>query len=582
MSISAPVHSFLDLPPEVADHALRFCSILDIARFSCTSRDALRVSRRALSARSSITNKDVMTSSTARNIAIIRFIAEHCFSLETFSVSLPGQGCISSIALETMVMLAHKTSHLVELNLVNIDLNDRALVAISWAAPNLAHIMLGSTNPLVPNNSFGDVGMIAIVERCSKLESVGLVQCRGCSDHFLNAMGLCCKGMKQLMLNACPHITEFGLSGFANLCQDLELLDLAGMRLLLGEVKDVSEIWSSFSKNLKEIRLKKGCRFEKASLIQFFSDATKLESVELHGHLVTDQILTMIAAHCQGLQSLILKSSRVTSQGLTLLTQQCPNIKEIKLIGKRPCRNMQSITLSMQQYLSPLLPDISKNCKSLTSVEVEGLSTVPVSEVESLLNSDLTEKLENLSLSWSDLRKPDGSYDWDGVEVGGCLCRCRNLRSLRMESYPGNADTVARAISSLRNSLTCLSLSKTNLTDDGLKSLIHANIHIRQIDLSCCNDISSEGLEKTVKAIGQYWQEVKFYEVTAVSDAVVDGILNTCHEIEYLNIVMPPGTRSRITESGFRRLSAAVQSRYFIVERMCGVLRGKSLDWRRH
>ncbi|GMH42102.1 hypothetical protein BSKO_10021 [Bryopsis sp. KO-2023] len=581
MSISAPVHSFLDLPPELADHALSFFTILDIARFSSTSRDALRVCRRALNARSSITNKDVLTSSITRNIAIIRFIAEHCFSLQTFSVSFPEQCWISSVILESMVMLAHKTSHLVELNLVNINLDDRALVAMSWAAPNLAHIILGSTTPSVPNNSFGDVGMNAIVERCSKLESLGLVQCHGCSDDFLYAMGSCCKGMKQLMLHSCLHITEFGISGFASLCQNLELLDLAGMRLLLDEVKDgdISKIWSSCSKNLKVLRLKEGCRFKKASLVQFFSDATKLESVELHGCRVTDEILATIAANCQGLQSLKLRSAKVTPQGLNLVTQQCPNIKEIGLTREGLIHKTRGISLS---YCYPFLPDISKNCKSLTSVEVEGLSTVPASEVECLLDSDLTGRLEDLSLTWGDLCGSDGGNERNGVEVGGYLCGCRCLRSLRMENYPGTADMVAHAISCLGNPLTCLSLSGSNITDEGLKYLIHANIHVRQIDLSCCNSISSEGLVETVKAIGQYWQEVNFSKVTAVSDEVIDAILDTCHEIEYLNIGMPPDARSRITGSGVRRLRAAVHSRYFKVERMSGTPRAKSLDWRRH
>jgi hypothetical protein len=240
---------------------------------------------------------------------------------------------------------------------------------------------------------------------------------------------------------------------------------------------------------------------------------TNLVSIDLHemGRSKYDRAafnrgLCLIAQHCD-LQKIVVTETAITDTTLTSTVKNCTNLMHINV---RNCSSLSDASiLTMVQ-----------SCPKLLYLDVEGTS-VELSTVNSI--AQYCPLLQHL-----DLRSTRAS-------ARGCAAleqRCPDLTYLGCKTT--ERDVLALATG--RPNLEALITPFTQACDGGLTALVEGCPHLRELDLSYCTNITSEGLV----SVAEHSSDLRMLRLMGFAEPSYPGlykILQRCEKLDELHLV---------------------------------------------
>ena len=253
-------------------------------------------------------------------------------------------------------------------------IKDHGLSFIGQCCPDLRVIDLCG-------NNITDVGLVALVQGCSLLESVNLYCCSNITFITLSALSTGCSRLQSIKLTG-TGITDAGISILAQGCPLLQSIHLESCDFVTNfGLLTLAQKCSKFT----AVTISSCCNIRSTGLSILMHRWPRLLSINLSGESITDSVLSALARGCPQLQSLNLYSCHgVTNVGMCALALACPNLQSIEICYSdnikdaslravaQGCHKLQSIYLHCLRNITDSgLFALSRGCPDLSSVRVE-------------------------------------------------------------------------------------------------------------------------------------------------------------------------------------------------------------------
>jgi len=171
-----------------------------------------------------------------------------------------------------------------------------------------------------------DVGL-QLVSNCRYIEIFRAENCTSLTDTGVQSLALGCPFLRLASLSGCIAVTDIGISGFGDMCQKLEHLDLC--RCHVGDRGMFSLVPTA--------RLPcRGCPL--------------LREIVLSWTAVTDAGVEALAACCPQLEEINLFQTRVSDIGLRALVEGCPLLQKLNIAS---CFNVTQDGIALVGHLLP-------------------------------------------------------------------------------------------------------------------------------------------------------------------------------------------------------------------------------------
>lgn len=391
-------------------------------------------------------------------------------------------------------------------------------------------------------------GIDALVAACPSLEALDLSHCFQVSDREAAALAKAV-GLRELRMDKCLGMTDFGLARVAVGCLKLERLAIkwcikisdVGIDLLAKKCRDLRVLDISYLK-------------VKNKSLRSISSLEKIETLALVGcRFIDDNGLAFLNNGRNSLQSIdISRCEKVTWSGIASVIEGHRNLQ---MINMGDCRTV----------VVPAFPSHLGSIKAtLTRLKLDGLEVSDVS-------------LQNIGANCKNLLEIGLSkcHSLSDEGIRGLVPSCTGMRSIDLTCCHLLTDNALATIAKYCSHLTCLRLEACSLlTENGFGQIVTGCPQLQEIDLTDCN-ISDSALQhlsncselkvlklglctkvtsKGLAHIGsncRNLEELDLYRCAVVDDYGLSFLADGCKKLRKLNLCYC----IRITDQGIMLLS---------------------------
>ncbi len=294
-----------------------------------------------------------------------------------------------------------------------------------------------------------------------------------------------------------------------------------------------------------------------------------LEVLDLHDHEISDSGIEALASSpiCNRLTRLVLRNNLIGNSGLKALANS-PRLRQLKSLDIVHNRIGNSGCVALAA--APWLKNFSELYLTRNPISGQGIAALAKSPLVSGLNElDLSEtKIGDAGLA-AIARSPHfANLTLLCVVVAGCgdagvqsLAESHNLPRLEKLNLSGNLNIGDASMNYLARTETLVSLSVLQVLETGvgnagvaaLAKSVHLN-GLRQLDLSGCREVNSEGARALAAATGLEKLNVLNLSHTRLSDKGAASLAKATGlaELEILNL-----SHTRLTDKGAASLAKA-------------------------
>lgn len=273
-----------------------------------------------------------------------------------------------------------------------------------------------------------------------------------------------------------------------------------------------------------------------------------LKVLSLWNVSISDEGLSEIATGCHLLEKLDLSQcSGVSNKGMIAIAQNCPNLIELTIescskIGDeslqaigRCCPNLRSVSIND----CPLVKDdgvvslVSSASSVLTKIKLQAVNITDISLAV----------IGHYGLAVTDLVLTGLQHVCErGFWVMGKAVGLQKLKSLTIVSCPGLTDLGLEAIGEHCPNLRHLNLTRSFISDNGLRAFTKSGASLESLQLEECNSISQLGVLAVLSNCGENLRALSLVKCLGIKDTVV-GLteLSTCKSLRSLAIRDCPG-----------------------------------------
>ncbi|XP_062094929.1 F-box/LRR-repeat protein 3 isoform X2 [Humulus lupulus] len=365
--------------------------------------------------------------------------------------------------------------------------------------------------------------LTSVLSRYPNLTHIDLTLCPRVADTSLAEISNACKpNLRSIDLSRSRFFSGAGLLNLVLSCENLVEIDLSNVT----ELRDSGAAAVAQAKNLERLWLAR-CK------------------------LITDLGVGCIAVGCRKLKLISLKwCVGVGDFGVGLIAVKCKEIRSLDL-SFLPITDECLPSILKLQYLEDLVLEgcfgiddsslevLKCSCKSLKKLDMSSCQNITHVGLSSLM-SVAGENLEELTLSYvspvthvlaDSLRKLPMLQS---VKLDGCRVTCAGLK----------------AIGNWCVSLRELSLSKcSDVTDDGLSSLVIKHRDLQKLDITCCRRITYVSIAHITNSCSAL-TSLKMESCALVSREAFVLIGQRCHFLEELDL-----TDNEIDDEGLKSIS---------------------------
>lgn len=418
-------------------------------------------------------------------------------------------------------------------------------------------------------NSFRDIGISLLVQRCPKLRAVVLENCRNLGDESLEAIAQCHE-LQELTLKGGFRFTSSGLEVIGSKCTGLVKLVLelgaVNIDLVLKAVAQSCFKLRDVSLKFKSAKLRELSRCSSLRSLVFASDEDdRLDEAVVaiataNRHLLelacynrlSDSAVMAIILNCPRLQKLHLDAFNIT-EGVLPWIQQCKYLTDLSLdhfqstgqglaeiglcgldfrrFSLTHARGVRDMELQMLMDGNGQLEHLDlQGCSGPTAI---GYSAIALCTTLRFLDLSFT-TVDDLSLisiaSGLTNLKQLTIVKCEAVTNMGAVARFASLESLVLDHCSFVTDEGLDVLSRKCSRLTHLSLAFTRVTDAGLEYLSKCQM-LRFLRIPYCKGVQGGGVVTIAKACGWFHHVVMSHRFRGSRTA--DTLIQLCCTVRF-------------------------------------------------
>ncbi|KAM1380147.1 hypothetical protein ACFX2I_021915 [Malus domestica] len=484
---------------------------------------------------------------------------------ERLSISFPtppGRRRATDIAAVSSVRL-HSANGSDDGVLDSNSLSDAGMTAIGDGFPKLEKLSL------IWCSSVSSIGLTSLADKCKLLKSLDL---QGCyvGDQGLAAVGKCCKQLEDLNLRFCEGLTDVCLVELAlGVGNSLKSLGIAACAKITDAAMEAVGV---HCKSLENLSLDAEFIHNKG-VVSVAQGCPALKSLKLQCINVTDEALTAVGTSCLSPEVLTLYSfQKFTDKGLRAIGKGCKKLKNLIVsdcffLGDNAlesiatgCKELTHLEVNGCHNIGTLgLESIGKSCPRLTELALlycQRIGNFALSEVgrgcrflQSLRLEDCSsigdEDICNIAKGCINLKKLHISRCFEignkGVVAVGDYCRSLTDLSLQFCYRVGDQALIAVAQCS---SLQYLNVSGCHqIGDAGLIAIARSCPQISYLDVSILQNLGDMAMAELGEGCPNL-KDIVLSHCRQVTDVGINHLVKNCTMLTSCHMVYCPGITS--------------------------------------